>query len=189
MKKNSLKLKTHRILHAKSSALPIQREEYIWGWACSVAQSCLILGVPMDCSLPASSVVGISQTRILEEGSHSLIQGIFLTQGSNPRPASPTLGGGFFTTKPPGKPHTNRREGNLNKIFKQVEKHETFFKALFKFLWLYAECLHLSSWFVLPIGGKVFFIEFLENCSQKVILCSKGMIQEIISRTDPLTIN
>ena len=99
-----------------------------------MAQSCLILGDPMDCSLPASSVVGISQTRILEEGSHSLLQGIFLTQGSNPRPASPTLGGGFFTTKPPGKPHTNRREGNLNKIFKQVEKHETFFKALFKFL-------------------------------------------------------
>ena len=67
--------------------------------------------------------------------------------------------------------------------------YETFFKASFKFLWLYAECLHLSSWFVLPNGGKVFFTEFLEYRSQKVILCSKGMIQEIISRTDSLTIS
>ena len=94
-----------------------------------MAQSCLILCDPMDCSLPGSPVVGISQTRILEVGSHSLLLGIFLTQGSNPRPASPVLGGGFFTTKPPGKPHTNGREGNLNKVFKQVEKYETFFKA------------------------------------------------------------
>ena len=32
-------------------------------------------------------------------GYHLLLQGIFLTQGSNRR-----LAGGFFTTKPPGKP-------------------------------------------------------------------------------------
>ena len=90
-------------------------------------QSCLILCDSMDCSPPASSVVGISQTRILEVGSHSLLQGIFLTQGSNPRPASPTLGGGFFTAEPRGKPHTNGREGNLNKVFKQVEKYMKLF--------------------------------------------------------------
>ena len=38
----------------------------------------------MDCSPPGSSVHGILQARILELGSHSLLQGIFLTQGSNP---------------------------------------------------------------------------------------------------------
>ena len=32
-------------------------------------------------------------------GSHSLLQGIFPTQGSNPH-----LTGRFFTTEPPGKP-------------------------------------------------------------------------------------
>ena len=32
----------------------------------SVAQSCLILSDPMDCSLPGSSVHGILQVRILE---------------------------------------------------------------------------------------------------------------------------
>ena len=34
--------------------------------ACSVAQSCLTLCDPMDCSLPGSSVQGILQARTLE---------------------------------------------------------------------------------------------------------------------------
>ena len=33
---------------------------------CSVTQSCLTLCDPMDCNLPGSSVLGISQARILE---------------------------------------------------------------------------------------------------------------------------
>ena len=39
---------------------------------------------PMGCSLPGSSVHGISQTRILEWIAISLSREIFLTQGSNP---------------------------------------------------------------------------------------------------------
>ena len=42
---------------------------------------------PMDSSPLGSSVHGILQARILEtlfQGCHSLLQGIFLTQGSNP---------------------------------------------------------------------------------------------------------
>ena len=39
---------------------------------------------PMDCSLPGSSVHGILQARITGVGCHALLQGIFLTQGSNP---------------------------------------------------------------------------------------------------------
>ena len=38
----------------------------------------------MDCSLPGSSVHGILLARILVRACHSLLQGIFLTQGSNP---------------------------------------------------------------------------------------------------------
>ena len=34
-----------------------------------VAQSCLTLGDPMDCSLPGSSIHGIFQARVLEWGS------------------------------------------------------------------------------------------------------------------------
>ena len=37
----------------------------------------------MDCSPPSSSVCGILQARIEEWVNHSLLQGIFLTQGSN----------------------------------------------------------------------------------------------------------
>ena len=47
-----------------------------------VAQWCLILCNAMDLRLPGSSVHGILQARILV-GSHSLLHGIFLTQGSN----------------------------------------------------------------------------------------------------------
>ena len=46
---------------------------------CSVAQSTLCN--PMDCSLPGSSVCGISQARMLE-CRYFLILGIFVTQGS-----------------------------------------------------------------------------------------------------------
>ena len=35
------------------------------------------------CSPPSSSVHGISQARVLEGGSHFLLQGTFPTQGSN----------------------------------------------------------------------------------------------------------
>ena len=49
-----------------------------------VAQSCPTLCDPINCSLPGSSLHGILQARILEEGCHFLFQGIFPTQGSNP---------------------------------------------------------------------------------------------------------
>ena len=47
----------------------------------SVAQLCLTLCDPMDCSPPGSSVHGIFQAKILELGCH--FQGIFPTQRSN----------------------------------------------------------------------------------------------------------
>ena len=43
-------------------------------------QLCLTLCDPVDCSLPGSSVHGILHAKILE---WVLLQGIFLTQGSN----------------------------------------------------------------------------------------------------------
>ena len=48
-----------------------------------VGQLCLTLWDPMDYSLPGFSIHGVSQaqTRV---GCHFFLQGIFLTQGSNP---------------------------------------------------------------------------------------------------------
>ena len=66
-----------------------------------VAQSCLTLGDPMDCSLPGSSVHGILHERILGVGCHFLLQGIFPTQGSNLHLLHCWW---FFTAEPPGKP-------------------------------------------------------------------------------------
>ena len=72
--------------------------------ACSVAQSCPTLCSPMDCSLPGSSVHGISQQEYWS--------GLPLScPGDLPDPAiepsslvSPALAGRFFITAPPGKP-------------------------------------------------------------------------------------
>ena len=68
--------------------------------ACSVAQLCLTLCYPIDCSSPGSSVHRIFQARVLP----------FPTPGDLPDPgieseslASPTLAGRFFTAAPPAK--------------------------------------------------------------------------------------
>ena len=61
----------------------------------------------MDCSLPASSVHGISQARILEWVAISFPRGPSLPN-SGIEPMSPAMAGGSFTTEPPGKP--SRRE-------------------------------------------------------------------------------
>ena len=47
-------------------------------------QSCLALWNPMNGSAPGSFVHGILKARILKWVCHSLLQGIFPTQGSNP---------------------------------------------------------------------------------------------------------
>ena len=51
---------------------------------CLVAQLCLTLCDPMDCSLPGSSVHGDSPDKNTGMACHALLQGIFPTQGSNP---------------------------------------------------------------------------------------------------------
>ena len=55
-----------------------------------VAQSCLTLCNPMDCSPPGSSVHGDSPGKNIGVGCHALLQGIFPTQVSS-------IAGGFFT--------------------------------------------------------------------------------------------
>ena len=71
----------------------------------SVAHSCPALCNPMDCSLPGSSVHGIFQTRILEWVAISS-RGSSLPRGQT---VSPPLTSRFFTTEPPGKPHSSSR--------------------------------------------------------------------------------
>ena len=55
--------------------------EFLSVW---VAQSCLTLCYPVDCSPPGSSVHGDSPGKNTGVGSHSLLQRTFPIQGSNP---------------------------------------------------------------------------------------------------------
>ena len=72
---------------------------------CLVAQSCLTLWDPMDCSPPGSSVHGNSPSKSIGMGCHALLQGFFPNSGIEPR--SPTLQVDSLTSDPPGQPWTN----------------------------------------------------------------------------------
>ena len=74
-----------------------------------VAQSCLTLCDPMDCSPPGSSIYGIFQTRILE-----WIATLFSGDLPNPgiESGSPALQADSLPSEPPGDPHTTR--GHIN---------------------------------------------------------------------------
>ena len=65
----------------------------------------------MDCSPPGSSVYGDSPGKNTGVGCHALLQGIFPTQGSNPR--SPALQVDSLLSEPPGKPK-NTGVGSLS---------------------------------------------------------------------------
>ena len=59
---------------------------------------------PMDCSLPASSVHGIFQARILDWVAIFFSRGSSLPRNRTHVSCVSCLAGGFFTTEPPGKP-------------------------------------------------------------------------------------
>ena len=67
-----------------------------------VAQSCLTLCDPTDCSLPGSSVSGIFQTRVLEWVAISFSRGSSQPRDGTGSPASQT---DALPSAPPGKPN------------------------------------------------------------------------------------
>ena len=80
---------SHRVRHdwsdlAAAAAGKVRNNSWVSDWVVVVllAQLCLILCSPMDCSLPGSCVHGILQARILTGVDfHALLQRIFLIQG------------------------------------------------------------------------------------------------------------
>ena len=72
--------------HLVEKEFPITFLDFVFSFCTSVcvcAQSCPTLCNPIDSSPPGSSVHGIFLERITRVGCHALLQGIFLTQGSN----------------------------------------------------------------------------------------------------------
>ena len=65
-----------------------------------VAQSCLTLCDPMDCSLPGSSIHGDSPSKNTGTGCHTLFKGFFPSQGYEPW--SPALQADSLPSAPPG---------------------------------------------------------------------------------------
>ena len=70
---------------------------------------CVMLCNLMDCSLPGSTVHGILQARILEWVATSPLGDLPDPGIKTTSPASPALAGGYFTTKPRGKPHATQQ--------------------------------------------------------------------------------
>ena len=61
-----------------------------------------LFAISMDCSLPGSSVHGISQARILQWVAISSARGSCQVKDQT---CVPALAGGYFTAEPPGKPY------------------------------------------------------------------------------------
>ena len=75
----------------KNSIITFKLEIYMYPYGdftrqplCLIAQWCLTLCNPMDCSPPGSSVHGDSPRKKTGVSFHALLQGIFSTPGSNP---------------------------------------------------------------------------------------------------------
>ena len=77
-----------------------------------VAQSCLTLCNPMDCSLPGSSVLGILQAGILEWVAIPFYKG---SSRLRDQTCVSLIAGRYFTTEPPRK-FLHRTLGRQNKI-------------------------------------------------------------------------
>ena len=85
-----------RMIMKKNKARKIIKPYY--AVLCLVAQLCLTICSSMDCSLPGSCVHGDSPGKNTGVSCHALLQGIFLTRGSNTLSLmSPALAGGFFS--------------------------------------------------------------------------------------------
>ena len=78
---------------------------------CLITQSCPTLCDPMDCSLPGSSVHGHSPGKNTGAVCHALLQGIFTTEGIEPR--CPTLQADSLVSETPGKRCKINSENNL----------------------------------------------------------------------------
>ena len=77
----------HAIIHAVAKG-GTRLHNWATIWSCSVlclvAQSCLTLCDPMNCSPPGTSVYGDSTGKNTRVACHALLKGIIPTQGSNP---------------------------------------------------------------------------------------------------------
>ena len=127
-------------------------------------RSCLTLCNPMDCNLPGSSVPRDSLGRNTGVGCHFLLQGIFLTQGSNPGLLHWQVGS--LPLMPPGKPSfvlSSRQSSSHLGVFTLFLFKLCVFPAAISGLepllsMLTSERAFKSSWFFFLFPFKYLFI-------------------------------
>ena len=78
--------------------------------ACSVAQSCLTICDPMDCSSPRLLCPWDFPGKNIGVGCHFLLQGSSPPRDRTHVSAAPALAGRFFTTEPSGKPEMDKED-------------------------------------------------------------------------------
>ena len=109
---------------------------------CSIAQSCLTLCNPKDCSPPGSSIHGDSPGKNTGEGCHARPpQGDLPNPGTEPR--SPALQVNFLPSEPPGKPKTTRM-GSLSLLQGNFPTQESN-KCLLHCRWILYQLSYLGS--------------------------------------------
>ena len=94
----------------------------------SVAQSCLTLGDPMDCSTPGSSVHGIYQARILEWVAMPSSRGSSQPRDQTCVSCDSCIAGGFFTAEPQGKPRSHTLIFSARSFNKQLTVRPSGYK-------------------------------------------------------------
>ena len=135
-----------------------------------VAQSCLTLCDPMDCSPPGSSVHGILQARILEWVAIPFSRVSSQCRGWNRFPMSPALAGRFFTIWATREVLINhiliaylRNKSKWDRERKQRKSIYIFcplyIHSKFQFLWSYMKLL-VSKYFPKNIHIFVMFLGY-----------------------------
>ena len=90
----------------------------------------------MDCNPLGSSVHGGSPGKNTGVHCHALLQGIFLTQGSNPRLImSPALADGFFIISTIWEVHRGWAQGSQENCWVRTGRHRQRGASLCKALW------------------------------------------------------
>ena len=84
--------------------------------ACMLAQSCLTLCDPMDCSPSGSSVHGIFQAKILEWVATCSSRGSSPARNQIHVSCVSCIGRHILTVEPPGKPHS-KKNNLLNRLY------------------------------------------------------------------------
>ena len=106
------------VIHSFVARLFIEHPPHVGScWyvrACSAAQLCLTLCNPMGCSPPDSSVLGILQARVLEWIAISSSGGSSWPRDQIWVSCVSCTAGRFFTTEPPGKPHSSIKKKKKN---------------------------------------------------------------------------